>query len=355
MTMKKSYSFLMAAALMAGSLTSCTVNDDIQTKSDNRNGEPISFTTGVQTRGTAFKGTGSGADENNPRVGAFKVYAFTTGETTSPYINGGVYTWSTDIYVPDNTYYWPATGNLDFLAVYPSDIDITVPAGYQSFSYTVPTAIGEQKDLMTATMGNQTKTADALALAFTHKLSQISFSAEVSTNLSVIINEVGIYNVKSKGDFSGTGFAVDESSEAVSYVHTFTTDATVTNAAVADLSNGNVMLLVPQTTTAWEGTTAITSAAGSYIKVKLKVKNGDSFVLGDAGTYKEVYIPLAINWTSGKHYTYKLQFGSASSGSNGFGKDDSGSDVDLTGEGSKKITFTASVTDWTDESSTITF
>ena len=349
--MKKINSILIAAALMAGSLASCTVNDEIDTQSSQLtpSNKEIKFTVGDMTRGTAFTGTAANS------IPSFKVYAFTASATSSPYINGGVYTYGTDAYVPDNTYYWPESGNLDFLAVYPADITITAPAGYQSFSYTAPTTIGEQKDLMVATLGNQAKSASAsaLSLAFSHLLSQISVKAKVSTNLTVNISDVTIKNVKPTGTYNGTTFSVDDTSTATDYSIGISAQDLPTDGTETDLTGTNVLLLVPQTTTAWDGSSEVSTTTGSYLEVTLTAKNGESYVLGNSTTPAKVYFPLTINWASQKHYTYVLNFGASDSTTgDGFGKDANGTDTGLTGDGSTKITFTTTVSSWGDGGST---
>ena len=122
--MKKSYSFLMAAALVAGSLASCTVNDDIQTKSDNQGLKEIKFSAGDITRGTVFTGTKGPND--------MLVYAYKNDATHTAYITGATYTRaateadpeSATTYSCSTTYYWPTgtetTDQLNFLALYPS-------------------------------------------------------------------------------------------------------------------------------------------------------------------------------------------------------------------------------------------
>ena len=159
--MKKSM-MTLAALLTAVALTSCS-NDSFDEKTSllTPSNQEILFSTGVQTRGAAFTST----DPNS--VTPFKVFAYQhTGGAS--YINGGVITWdgTKTAYVPDNTYYWPESGSLDFLAVYPSDVTFaTVPSAYNSFAYTASTTIGNQVDLMVATATNLSKTDGNVALA----------------------------------------------------------------------------------------------------------------------------------------------------------------------------------------------
>ena len=354
--MKKSYSFLMAAALVAGSLASCTVNDDIQTKSSNL--QEIKFATGVQTRGTAFNGDGSGSDVDNPRLTDFQIYAFNAGTSTS-YINGGVYTWESTEYKPDNTYYWPASGNLDFLAIAPSNVLAAAPTDAKTFTYTVADDISAQKDLMSATLLNQAKPDPiaALNLTFNHLLSKISLKAKVSTNLTVTIYGVSICNVKPQISFADADPAVTVGGSAKTYTVDLSESPVTlpTDGSAADLTGSNVLLLVPQTLTAWDKTAAATASTGSYLKVSLKVQNGSTYALGSAEAPVDIYYALGTTWTAGKHYAYTLNFGDPNSttSDDGFGSDVDGNDEELSNVAA--ITFTASVVGWDDVDTTIDF
>ena len=358
--MKKIHSFLMAAVLVAGSLTSCSSSDDMESKASalTPSDKEIKFTVGDITRGTAFTG-----DATALGAAGYQVFAY-THESPTKYIDRVVY--------PGGTAYWPTTGSLDFLALYPKTLTASQvnPTAWNVFSYTAPTAIDDQVDLMAAMAENKTSTGGDVALAFSHLLSQISIQAKAATNLEVTIKSVELHNVKTTGTFNGT--ALSAGSEINNYAIDFTEQALAADGTVADLTDDNVLLLVPQTTAAWpaEAGSAVSIAyndgesgsKGSYIKVELKVKNGDSFVLGAADSYATIYFPLTINWIAQKHYTYTLIFGANDSESDGFGYDGEIGDTETEGSGNPEtpdlpaelssIGFTVTVSPWEDQTPT---
>ena len=356
--MKKINSILMAAALMAGSLTSCTVNDEIDTQSSQLtpSNKEIKFTTGI-TRGTAFTGTSFGASDT------YKVYAY-SGSTK--YIDGITY--------PGGSSYWPESGTLQFLALYPASltpaVTYTESETKYGFSYTASTTIGNQVDLMAATASGS-KTSDAVALNFSHLLSQISVKAKAATSLTVNIQSVEIHNVKTTGTFNGTELTAEEALS--NYAISFTAQDLPSDGSSVDLTSTDVLLLVPQTTSAWPTTAGSacsisyndgeSGSKGSYIKVVLTVKNGSDYVLGTDEAAATIYFPLAISWEKQKHYTYELCFGSSSSDTDGYGYDGAIGDDDTEGSGNPHdadlgggegqtaptvISFSTTVSSWTD-------
>ena len=92
---------------------------------------------------------------------------------------------------------------------------------------------------------------------------------------------------------------------------------------VKDEFNKNALLLLPQTSIAWNPETVPTpglegnASNGSYFLVNCAIYNvaGDEFVAGDTplwGTtdeHKQAAIPVAINWEQGKKYIYTFIFG----------------------------------------------
>ena len=373
MTMKKSYSFLMAAALMAGSLASCTVNDDIQTKSDNQGLKEIKFSAGDITRGTIFTGTKGPND--------MLVYAYKNDATPTLYISGATYTRATTEADPESattyscstTYYWPTStadaDKLNFLALYPTslseDANFTVPTNYQTFAYTVPTTIADQKDVMSAIAAGKTKDDGTIAMTFSHLLTQVVFKGyvEESANLKVTVTGISICNVISNGNTT-TGTALTAGDTKANYDITLTgTELGQGSAAAVDLTTttNNALLMMPQSGgTAWSNSTTIADndgdggAKGSYLKVLVKVQNktNNDYVLGSADTASPVYFPLAPSWTAGKRVIYTLQFGGTTGAGKGLGYDEGGTaeEVEATA-----ITFSASVTDWDDVNQPITF
>ena len=357
--MKKIHLFLMAAVLVAGSLTSCSSDDqESKTSALTPSDKEIKFTVGNITRGTAFIGNATDLE-----TAGYQVFAWTT--TPELYINRVVY--------PGGTAYWPTSGSLNFLALYPRTLTASqvAPTAWNSFSYTAPTAIDDQVDLMAATAENKDKDGGDVSLDFSHLLSQISIQAKAATSLAVTVKSVELHNVKTTGTFNGTALSAGE--DKANYAIDFTEKTLDADGTVADLTDAKVLLLVPQNTTAWPtGENAAQSidyndndasgAKGAYIKVKLKVKNGETFVLGAADSYATIYFPLTINWIAQKHYTYTLIFGANDSESDGFGYDGEIGDTETEGSGNPEtpdlpaelssIGFTVTVSPWEDQTPT---
>lgn len=368
MIMKKSYSFLMAAALVAGSLASCTVNDDIQTKSDNQGLKEIKFSAGDITRGEVYTSTAAPSD--------ILVYAFKNASPATSYIDGATFTQTTGTYSCATTYYWPTgtddADKLNFLALYPKELksssNFTAPTDAKTFSYIASTTLSEQYDVMAALAEEQLSTTSSgnVSLAFGHLLSQILFTGyvEEAANLKVAIKSISLHNIKTTGNAT-TGTALTAQSAIDTYTVTF--DAAKELGEDADSpteltsSSSNALLLIPQTGTAWNGTDAISTndgesgAKGSYIEVELTAQNktNNDYVVGSSDSPAKVYFPLTPNWTASKRHAYKLHFGDKTGGTDGVGKKDDGTKEVIN---ATAITLTATVTDWTDaEASTIDF
>ena len=155
--MKKIHSILMAAVLVAGSLTSCSSSDDMESKTAQSQQE-IKFSANAElTRGSVYTGT-TGPD-------AMKVYAFKNGAN---YIDGATFTKDVDTYTCTNKYYWPTgtaeTDKLTFLALYPTNANLTIanPLNTPSFSYEAPTDVANQVDLMSAKKENLLKDSEGV-------------------------------------------------------------------------------------------------------------------------------------------------------------------------------------------------
>ena len=366
--MKKIHSFLMAAVLVAGSLTSCSSSDDQESKTAQSQQE-IKFSANAElTRGSVYTGT-AGPD-------AMKVYAF---KNSTNYIDGAIFNVNSGTYTCTTKYYWPTgtadTDKLTFLALYPTNAPLTYSDhSNQAFSYTASTTIDDQVDLMAAKSNAlllSETTAGKVALTFGHLLTQIVFKGyvEENANLKVTVSGIEIHNVKKTGSTTTTDGTVltasAEESNKDTYAITLTpTELAQGSASPTDLTTtaSNALMLIPQTGTAWTTTpsTAVTIAANdggdknAYLKVSVKIQNktNDDYILGTAETPQAIYFPLAPSWTAGKKVTYTLQFGATTGAGNGVGYDEDGAPETLNATG---VTFSATVTDWEDEAQTVTF
>lgn len=310
---------------------------------------------------------------NNNKPGEFTVYAESSDGKT--YINGDVIT-STDggnnWVNTSGTRFWPNDLSLDFYAVVNGKIDWnveaaegTAPASIVDFE--VPTNVTAQKDLLYAVKTDQAKAdgadkMDPVKLNFRHALSQIVFNAKnTNENLYVEVSGVSIVNVANKNTFTFPVANTDNNMEdgdhdgsfnnTINYEdgswgkwNTLTSGATVypvnfetvkvegnntlvdltTNATVKNEYNTNALLMLPQTSTAWNPETVPSpglvgnASNGSYFLVNCAIYNvsGDSFdpavdtpLWASQAKHKQVAIPMTINWEQGKKYIYTFIFG----------------------------------------------
>lgn len=302
---------------------------------------------------------------NNNKPTEFSVWAIHGGAT---YIDGDVIKYQSSAWTnTSGNRYWPETGDIDFYAhvnagdKFTWDATSTTPA--KITDYEVSATVADQKDLLYAvkkgvSKGSRTSTSnEAVTLNFRHALSQIVFNAKnTNKNFYVEVSGVTIYNVDNKGTYTYPAASTDTNNEnhtgagsitggtqgswAVSGTHTtdyaveftavpvaYNSTATAVDLTSAPASgkefNYNALLLMPQSTTAWDhATDASNTANGSYIGIKCVVYNvagtavnKDTDVVlwgngtGSTATAKELAIPASFSWEQGKKYTYTLVFG----------------------------------------------
>ena len=267
--------------------------------------------------------------------------------------------------------YWPATP-VDFYAYYNDNGSYSwsvenqkAVAKFENFE--VNGNVAAQQDLIYAVKTKQSKPGEdaantPVALNFRHALSQIVFQAKnTNANLYVEISGVKVVNVGNTNTFTfpsvDTDMNIEDHTGAtadyagvdgwgtwaaltggnVSYAVAFDAVAVKGNSEVVALTttddgekdgefNANTMLLLPQTTTAWDAESKLGDTEGSYFLVNCIIKNvsgeqvsdDDVYLWGDnsTGTWKakELAIPVAFNWEQGKKYIYTLVFGEGNGG-----------------------------------------
>lgn len=377
--MKKYY--LLAAGLLL-MLGSCSQDDIVDV---NHDGDEIQFTaiTNSASRAAALY-------DSNHLPSAFNVSAISGGKN---YIDDDVYEKNENgVWVGKSTpRYWPEAENatVDFYARVGGDSkyvwNVEEGAASAKFAdYEVEGNVASQEDLLYAVTTGATKTKTPVALNFRHALSQIVFQAKNSSQkIYVEIYGVRIDNVQNKGTFAfpsvTTTTQVKNPNDAVtdydgenagqgtwsdkdgrtSYTVEFTdpiklsSDGSNLDAVKPVTSDvtANAMVLLPQTTTAWDKAAAVTSSTGSCISVKCRVYN---IAKGD-GVYNEtndeqliwgskdakgawLAIPAAFDWAQGKKYIYTLIFGK---GGGGYDPDDPDPDPEFV-----PITFNVTVDDF---------
>jgi hypothetical protein len=190
-------------------------------------------------------------------VSAYR-YASTWAETLTPnHMYNVQMTNSSGIYRNDaNSNFWPASGKLRFFAYAPY-ADATylkmssssTTAGFPTLSYTVPTTVTDQKDVMVADQEvTCSGTHAAQALAFDHALTAVNFAVgnlKKGTIKKITISGVygaGTYSYKTKA-WTTTGSA--NASYSVSPNYTTANRSLASNVFIT--SGDNTLLMIPQT------------------------------------------------------------------------------------------------------------
>ena len=149
---------------------------------------------------------------NADGMSSFGVTAFLGGQK---YMDHVEIKKSADSWKPETDYFWLNGKSLDFYAWYPynsAEGANGIPAGmtlnqenFSSISYTVPTDVSKQEDLMFAVNKNATEPADdnATSLDFKHSLAAVKFVVgDLPTGTKV--TSVALKGVKYKGNLAVT-------------------------------------------------------------------------------------------------------------------------------------------------------
>lgn len=349
-------------------MASCSQDETIGI---NHDGDEITFN--VVTN-NATRAVDVYCNQNLP--GGFYVSAISEGKTyiDKDHVTGTNGNWTNT----SGTRYWPETA-VDFYAHVNGGDAYKWNNGSPKFEgFTVNNTVGSQVDLLYAVKKNQSKTNGTVNLNFRHALSQIVFQAKnTNANLYVEIAGVSVVNVGGTNTFTfpsadtetniehnnydTDGDGVYETGEfgSITYDDSWGSWAALAqgtekydvdfdktsvpgNNTLVSLTtendpnkeyNSNAMLLLPQTTSAWDPeTNPVPDAAGntgSYLLVDCAIFNvagtdyaeGDDVCLwgeqqGSGWTTKELAIPVAFDWEQGKKYVYTLVFGEGNGGYN---------------------------------------
>ena len=321
--MNRHYIFLAMVALL---LTGCgNDGDDLMVRQDSS--VTFALEDVVTTRGTAITGP------TFPTSESFRVFATkTVGGVTSVFIDkdpadvsSNVVSNTSGYWAPRKRYYWPDDDELtaSFYAVYPTDCNVASVAGDVTASFTIPTDVSQQKDIMVAKTLGRTRAEGAVSLTFHHITSQISFSAKLDTAFTgwnVSVRGIRICNVNSRGSYSYNSDAVTPVTPAVLHNYNMvmaasTVAVTSTSTPVTLTHASNVVMLMPQTLAAWNRSTETSgsgqpSTTGCYLAVDciITAPNGDTVFSGFT------YTPLPVEWQKAKKYNYTLKFGSGYQG-----------------------------------------
>ncbi|MBP3483099.1 MAG: fimbrillin family protein [Alistipes sp.] len=191
-----------------------------------------------------------------------------------------------------NPHIWPGEGYVRFYAYAPADLSglsVSAAKGTPKFSYTVPSDVADQKDLLIAATELEGNGDTPVKLTFRHPLTAVKFVTSANI-IGGTINSLSVKNVYGTGTFtpdvSGAG-AWSGQSTAVSYSQNL---ALSVSDGVADqevAAGAKTFMLMPQTL-----------PDGANITVNFTDSKGDTFDLtaSVAGTV----------WPMGKTVTYSI-------------------------------------------------
>ena len=359
--MKKRLFFLPMVVIM---MAACSSNDTIEVNENK--GDLISFRPIV-------KGVTRAADVNTDNLASFVVNAKQSGGSIS-YFDNGVFNKSGSVFVSESKYYWPASGPLDFYAYSPSGNAQVNYSGYKTFTVTPSTTIADQVDFVFAATMNKSKEdygASGVPLNFRHTGAKIACNVKNSSTtlkFDVCGWKVGYIcpaatftftdaNTDGNNDGSGTTLTLPQwgsrtaASIGTEYESTFSVNQIGQSGAT---SLDGQMILIPQAITAASGYASGSVGAnlnGTYIAVKLKIRNNDSAgtIIADDGAGNAFWAIWPIggyNWEPGKKYTYTIDL--AGGGYYETNKEGTDGNLDPILEGAEIKFATVTVDGWTD-------
>ena len=188
---------------------------------------------------------------SNTGAGEWTDYDFTTGSA------GAMSPAST---VP---YYPAGTQNIDIVAYYPATAGTTFTVQADQTGNTDYKA----SDLMFASVTNQTKQAEAVNLAFTHKLAKININVTVGTGVSTI-SSVSLLNVKPTVSFNQATGAVGSATGSATTIAMTNNGAAVIPAQTID---GGLLSIVTDKGTATYSVASKEFAAGQQYTLNITV------------------------------------------------------------------------------------
>ena len=199
-------------------------------------------------------------------------------------------------------YYWPtANYKVSFFAYYPygnTAFTVQSPAsatGSPTYAYTVPSDIESQVDIMTAEQTDiPCTTHPTVALSFSHRCTDIRFTAYNQQSSALTVKSIAIYGVK----YSGT----------------YTNGASWTLSGSVNSSSSHPFLLSLNTTVASKATVDLTGTSNHFIMLPQTVASGTDFFVvktqedGEERTYTYT-LPSSYTLVMGKSVTFQLILG----------------------------------------------
>lgn len=342
---------IVACVMLAALLTACSAADDGTTGNEPAASDAISYTVTAAATRTVLTGT------SLPTGASFRIWAYTAG-AADPLIGGDAvsYDESKGAWTTAESYEWPA-GSVDFYALYPATLALSTAD--KTLACTVPATVADQTDILYDVISVK-KSDDAVTknpvkkyavpITFRHALSQVAFKGKVKADnkeWTVTVSGIRVCNVASTGTFSLTEKTWSALSTPASYaagmpsspkdIGFYESDGTTEAPATSLTADDGALLVIPQTLTAWDKTTNVADATGSYLEVTMHVRYNNADLFGTAETPVKAYVPFdnaKTKWEPGRKYVYTLQFGGG-----------------LTADGKQQlelIILSSEITDWAD-------
>ena len=353
-------------------MAACSSNETIEVNENK--GDLISFRPIV-------KGVTRAADADlTSDATSFNVEAFNTGTTTSPYFSNVTFTNTSRTFTSATKYYWP-TNNLDFYAYSPTTSGQFVKTDYKTFTITPSGTVSEQVDFIYANTNDKGKgsTGEVTTLNFRHSGAKIVVKVKNSApNLKFEISGWKLGYLDNTATFTYGDANTDASNAQLAfsdwtnnsdqsanntYSTTFTANAIDASQSTAYFlkKNGTPsastdesinMILIPQTlsaATAYASTTAGAKPNGSYIALKMVIKNnttaGETVADATANDKWAMWPIGGYNWEPGKKYTYTIDL---AGGGYYETNQDTDADLDPILEGAEIKFASVTVDGWTD-------
>jgi hypothetical protein len=343
--MKKSLFILATAALVFASCNNDVKIDENKTLDD---ANEISFQPEVKYPRRASATTiANFTTTNGFYVGAWKNSDNSSYFADTEFKKDG----STSDYRSDTKYYWPASGNLDFVGFYPNKDNTNGPLkhlAWNTFTFEPAATVASHVDYVIAATLNQAKpVSGGVGLAFKHLGSWIELKAynskgNANGNMKTSVqgwkigylHKGGVYTISSStangtalsatGTWNYDSYPVHSSNVPTEYKETLASAVTTTTDGACDASAeavaiGNAMIIVPQATTKMTGSSTYNATGGyltgAFIAVKLQITDGSNNVIADAtGTTvvsdvtRDLWAiwPVNNDWADGTKYTYVI-------------------------------------------------
>ena len=274
---------------------------------------------------------------------SFQTYSFVEGQNN--YMDGVTYSnssgnWKTE----QGTFYWPASGELNFYSYAPyAGISADISSYHQVLKdFSPEKEASNQVDLVyaKATGSLAANGTEGVDFDFYHALSQVKVLAiNKNAAFEVEISGVRIGNVISEADFNIGDMATypewKPANERRTYTQQWSSPVTLdSKSSTLDISENETFMLIPQQLEGKDN-----PSEGTYIALDARITMQGGHVVHDGW----VYVGVSTNWAMGNCYTYTVDF------TTGIGKDENGNAY----ISNKRANYSVHVSPWNGKSESL--